>query len=70
MADCRRVFTLRSLSKSAMSSSMYNCILRDVMKDHSSGTYHCMITYRHAPTDGSMRTYPNTVSDRYRFRCF
>jgi len=48
----------------------YDSILRDVMKHHGSGTYHCMITYLHAPTDGSMRTYPNTVADRYRFRCF
>jgi len=40
------------------------------MKDHGSGTYHCMITYRHAPTDGSMRTYLNTVADRYRLRHF
>ena len=40
------------------------------MKDHSSGTYHSMITDRHAPTDGSMRTYPNTVADRYRLRRF
>ena len=40
------------------------------MKDHGSGTYHSMITYRHAPTDGSMRTYPNTVADRYRLRRF
>ena len=40
------------------------------MKDHGSGTYHSMITYRHAPTDGSMRTNPNTVADRYRFRRF
>ena len=40
------------------------------MKDHGSGTYPSMVTYRHAPTDGSMRTYPNTVADRYRFRCF
>ena len=44
----------------------YNCILRNVVKNHGSGTYHSMITYRHAPTDGSMRTYPNTVADRYR----
>ena len=40
------------------------------MKDHGSGTYHSMITNRHAPTDGSMRTYPNTVADRYRLRRF
>lgn len=47
-----------------------NRILRDIMKYHGSGTYHSMITYRHAPTDGSMRTYPNTVADRYRLRRF
>ena len=40
------------------------------MKYNGSGTYHSMITYRHAPTDGSMRTYPNTVADRYRLRRF
>ena len=48
----------------------YDRILRNVVKDHGSGTYHSMITYLHAPTDGSMRTYPNTVADRYRFRRF
>ena len=36
----------------------YDCILRNVVKDHSSGTYHSMITYRYSTTDGSMRTYP------------
>ena len=40
------------------------------MKDHGSGTYHSMVTYRYAPTDSSIRTYPNTVADRYRFRRF
>ena len=40
------------------------------MKDHGSGTYHSMITYRHAPTDGSMRTNPHAVADRYRLRRF
>ena len=40
------------------------------MKDHGSGTYPSMVTYRYAPTDGSMRTYPNTVADRYRLRRF
>ena len=29
-----------------------------------------MITYRHAPTDGSMRSYPHAVADRYRLRRF
>ena len=48
----------------------YDRILRNVVKDHGSGTYHGMITYLHAPTDSSMRTYPNTVADRYRLRCF
>ena len=48
----------------------YDRILRNVVKDHSAGTYHCMITYRYSTADGSMRTYPNTVSDRYRLRRF
>ena len=48
----------------------YDRILRNVVKDHGSGTYHGMITYRHAPTDGSMRTYPHAVADRYWLRCF
>ena len=48
----------------------YDRILRNVVKDHGSGTYHGMITYLHAPTDSSMRTYPNTVADRYRLRRF
>ena len=29
-----------------------------------------MVTYRYAPTDSSIRTYPNTVADRYRLRRF
>ena len=48
----------------------YDCILRNVVKDHSSGTYHSMITYRYSTTDGSMRTYPHAVADRYRLRRF
>jgi hypothetical protein len=48
----------------------YDRILRNVVKDHGSGTNNSMVTYRHATTDGSMRTYPNTVADRYRLRRF
>ena len=40
------------------------------MKNYGSGTYHSMITYRYSTADGSMRTYPNTVADRYRLRRF
>ena len=47
----------------------YDRFLRDA-KNHGSGTYHSMVTDRYSPTDSSIRTYPNTVSDRYRFRCF
>ena len=48
----------------------YDRILRNVMKYNGSGTYPSVVTYRYAPTDGSMRTYPNTVADRYRLRSF
>ena len=50
--------------------SSYDRILRNVVKDHGSGTYPSMVTYRYAPTDSSIRTYPNTVADRYRLRRF
>ena len=42
----------------------------NVVKDHGSGTNNSMVTYRHATTDGSMRTNPHAVADRYRFRRF
>ena len=48
----------------------YDRILRDVMKDHGSSTYHSMVTYRYSTADGSIRTYPNTVADRNRLRRF
>lgn len=48
----------------------YDRIFRNVVKDHGSGTYHSMISYRYSTTDSSMRTYPNAVANRYRLRRF
>jgi len=48
----------------------YDRILRNVVKDHGSGTYHGMVADRYSTTDSSMRTYPHAVADRYRLRCF
>ena len=67
---CRYDVFIRDLPYIFGRDTSYDRIFRNVVKYHGSGTYHCMITYLHAPTDGSMRTYPNTVADRYRLRRF